>query len=63
MVADEFLSAASKAGDNDLYREMMMGSALFHQGKGDPQQIAERLINKFGKHEVFALYEQLTANG
>jgi len=63
MVADEFLSAASKAGDNDLYAEMMMGAALFHQGKGQPQQIAERLISKFGKHEVYAIYEQLTNNG
>ena len=63
MIADEFLSAASKAGENDLYAEMMMGAALFHQGKGEPRQIAERLISKFGKHEVYAMYEQLTNTG
>lgn len=62
VIADEFLTAASKAGDNDLYAEMMMGAALFHQGKGEPQQIAERLISRFGKHEVYAMYEQLTNN-
>jgi len=63
LVADEFLSAASKAGDNDLYAEFMLGSALFHQGKGSPEQIAERLINKFGKAQVFDMYEYLTNQG
>ena len=62
LIADEFLTAATKAGDNDLYAEMMMGAALFHQGKGEPRQIAERLISKFGKHEVYNMYEQLTNN-
>ena len=57
--ADYLLQAAAENQDNPLMRDMLLASAQYHVGEADVDQIAQVLIQEYGKSSVYETYQEL----